>query len=113
MQDLILDIPLAYRTIDKYRTTLGHKANHKFGQINTDFMVVDHPLFGGIGGLVARDVIEEDEEIFVDYRYDPQSSPQWYKDHFLEYNKKQKEELETIEEEMREFYKNYGILDYL
>ena len=43
-------------------------------------MVVDHPLFGGIGGLVARDVIEEDEEIFVDYRYDPQSSPQWYKD---------------------------------
>ena len=47
LQDLILDIPSGFRSISAYRTTLGHKANHKFGQLNTDFVVVDHPVLGG------------------------------------------------------------------
>ena len=112
MQDLLLDIPFFYRSLAKYRTTLGHKANHKFGQLNTDFMVVDHPVFGGIGGLMATEVIEEDDEIFVDYRYDPQSCPHWYKDDYLEYNDKQREDLEVIEDDIKQFYEDLGISDY-
>ena len=35
-----------------YRTTLGHKVNHKFDpDCNTQFMAVKHALFGPICGL--------------------------------------------------------------
>ena len=112
LQDLILDIPSEFRSISAYRTTLGHKANHKFGQLNTDFVVVDHPVLGGIGGLVATEVIEEDDEIFVDYRYDPGSCPNWYRDDYLENNAQQKEEIEDIEDDIKQFYEDMGLSDF-
>jgi len=75
-----LDIPPQYRSIVDYRTTLGHKVNHKFDpDANTEFTVVKHPLFGPICGLVATKFIDIDEELFVDYNYDADAliAPQW------------------------------------
>ena len=111
MEALILDIHSEFRSISTYRTTLGHKANHKFGQLKADFVVVDHPVMGGIGGLVATEVIEEDDEIFVDYRYDPGSCPNWYRDDCLDYNAQQKKEIEDIEEEINQLYEDMGLSD--
>ena len=70
------------RELANFRTTLGHKVNHKFSQeANGDFEVVKHPLFGVIVAIIAKEVIEEDDEIFVDYNYsiDPES-PTWFKE---------------------------------
>jgi len=77
---LNIDIPERYRSIVDYRTTLGHKVNHKFDpESNTEFTVVKHPLFGPICALVATKVIDIDEELFVDYNYDVDAldAPQW------------------------------------
>ena len=51
-QDLSIDIPERFRSFVDYRTTLGHKVNHKFHPAsNTEFQVVKHPLFGIICSL--------------------------------------------------------------
>ena len=53
-----------------FRTTLAHKANHKFGDKNAFYDVVDHPVVGGIACIVAGEEIDIGDEIFVDYNYD-------------------------------------------
>ena len=79
--DLIIDVGSKYRNTTMYQTTLGHKANHKFGDTNVIFDTVDHPIMGGIACLVATKEIDEHEEIFVDYNYDLDSPvPDWYAD---------------------------------
>jgi len=80
-----LDIPERFRNIVDYRTTLGHKVNHKFDpDSNTQFMAVKHALFGPICGLVATKVIDKGEEVFVDYNYDVDATAgdnwTWYRD---------------------------------
>ena len=91
-KDIVLDVPSQFRDVINFRTTLGHKTNHKFDpEANGGFEVVKHPLFGVIVAIVARDVIEEDEEIFVDYNYSLEDGPLWYK----EAHKKMQERLET------------------
>ena len=43
--------------------------------------MVKHPLFGVIVAIVAKEVIEEDDEIFVDYNYAlGEESPAWFKE---------------------------------
>ena len=75
-RDVVIDIPAEYRNLVNYRTTLGHKVNHKFYQeANGSFDVVKHPLFGVIVAVIATEVISEDEEIFVDYNYYTEDSP--------------------------------------
>ena len=65
-----------FRELVNFRTTLGHKVNHKFSEeANGDFEVVKHPLFGVIVAIIAKEVIEKDEEIFVDYNYYTEDSP--------------------------------------
>ena len=89
-KDVVLDIPLEYRELANFRTTLGHKVNHKFSQeANGYFEVVKHPLFGVIVAIIAKEVIEEDEEIFVDYNYtlNPES-PDWYKEAHKKYQER-------------------------
>ena len=79
--DFCLDIPLRYRSIVNYRTTLGHKVNHKFDEeANCEFFVVKHPLFGVIVGLVATKEIRRGEELFADYLYSPQYGANWYRE---------------------------------
>ena len=78
---LIIDVGSKYRNTAKYQTTLGHKANHKFGDTNVVYDTVYHPVMGGIACLVATKEIDEHEEIFVDYNYDLDSPvPDWYAD---------------------------------
>jgi len=81
-EDLVLDIPEEYRSIYKFRTTLGHKANHLFEGKNTEYDTVNHPVHGGIVCLIATEVINKDDEIYVDYLYDvdDEATEQWYKD---------------------------------
>ena len=55
-ENLVIDIPLPYRSIVDYRTTLGHKANNGFslfGDTNTEFKAVIHPFLGKIACLIA------------------------------------------------------------
>jgi len=81
-EDLVLDIPEENRSIYKFRTTLGHKANHLFEGKNTEYDTVNHPVHGGIVCLIATEVINKDDEIYVDYLYDvdDEATEQWYKD---------------------------------
>ena len=68
--DLIIDIGLEFRNMSNSKTTLAHKANHKF---------MDHPEVGGIACIVAREEIDIGDEIFVNYNYDlEQGLPDWY-----------------------------------
>ena len=89
-----------FRELVNFRTTLGHKVNHKFSQeANGNFEVVKHPLFGVIAAVIAEEVIEEDEEIFVDYNYYSEDSPledlldcpDWYQKAYKEFEEKFKQ----------------------
>ena len=78
---IMLDIPDTYRSIKAYRTTLGHKVNHKFDvDTNVEFDFVEHPVFGVIVCHIATKDIEANEELFVDYGYDLVRCPQWYRE---------------------------------
>ena len=75
-----------------YRTTLGHKVNHKFDdEANTWFDVVKHPLFGVIVGLVASRIVKEDDEIFTNYNYDTEAGPEWYTEGYSLYRERRRE----------------------
>ena len=51
MKDCLrVDVNEKYRNITEYRTTLAHKANHKFKNHNTVYQIgVDHHILGNIG----------------------------------------------------------------
>ena len=86
MSGLYIDIQGKYRDSSEYKTTLSHKANHKFHKANTVFQQdLNHPVLGPIGGLRAITDIEQDEEIFVNYGYKIHSpmAPPWYREEFL------------------------------
>ena len=55
--DLIIDIGLEYRNMAKFRTTLAHKANHKFEDKNAFYDVVDHLVVGHIACIVESRLI--------------------------------------------------------
>lgn len=96
--NLIIDIGLAYRNASNYRTTLAHKANHKFAEKNGVYDVVDHPVVGGIACIVAAREIDIGDEIFVDYNYDlGQGVPEWYRDALNHH---------VMEEAIREVYQD-------
>ena len=78
-KDMELDIPKEYRSVNAYRTTLGHKVNHKFVNVNTIFDYVVHPIFDNIVCLIAVLDIQAEEEIFVSYNYGLDVAPEWYK----------------------------------
>ena len=74
----VLDVPEGYRSVEAYRTTFGHKVNHKFDDhANVEFDFVDHPVFGVIICLLAIRDIDLDEELFVNYNYNDYA-PLWY-----------------------------------
>ena len=47
--------------------------------------MVKHPLFGVIVGLVAWREIRRGEEILVNYHYDRQAGPLWYREGYRRY----------------------------
>ena len=80
-EEMELDIPDPYRSVEEYRTTLGHKVNHQFDpRTNVEFDTVHHPVFGVIVCLIASKDIEVDEELFVNYHYGLEDAAQWYRD---------------------------------
>ena len=59
MQGLLVDVSQKFARITEYRTTLGHKANHKFQTHNTVYQHgIDHPVLGSIGCIMATTDIE-------------------------------------------------------
>ena len=75
---MVLDIPVEFRDVVKFRRTLGHKANHLFLVHNTEFETVHHPVLGGIGCLVARVPVLPGDEVTTYYKYDVEFAPDWY-----------------------------------
>ena len=77
-----LDIPFDFRSLDKYKVTLGHKACHTFDKekLNVKFENFYHPRFGLIIALVSTRDISTNEEILVNYNYkNIKTAPYWYK----------------------------------
>ena len=80
-KNIELDMPDPYRSVAVYRSTLGHKVNHKFDvDANVEFDYVDHPVFGVIVCLIATKDIDDDEELFANYNYGVEDAAQWYRD---------------------------------
>ena len=80
-EDILLDIPEGYRSVEDYRTTLGHNVNHMFDEhTNVEFDFVDHPVFGVIVCLLAIKDIEVEEELFVNYNEPLEDAPHWYRE---------------------------------
>ena len=73
-----MDLPPQYWSPDQYCASLAHKVNHSF-RPNSEFVRFHHPRFG-LRCLAIRTFqpIMEGEEIFINYRYDPDSAPAWY-----------------------------------
>ena len=80
-KNLLLDVPPEFISIVQFRTTLGHKANHKFDN-NVEYIAVDHPVLGGIAGLVATADIDVGEEVFAHYRFGNNVAIDWYMEEF-------------------------------
>ena len=76
--DLCIDLPTGYRTVQKYRSTLGHKINHSFIGTNIYWGFVRHPSFGPIVSLMASKPITKGEELFINYKYELEDAPPWY-----------------------------------
>jgi len=51
--------------------------NHRFLN-NVDFEVVQHPVFGPIGCLIASKPVARGEELYAYYGYDLTEAPEWY-----------------------------------
>ena len=86
MKDCVrVDVNEKYWNITEYRTTLAHKANHKFKNHNIVYQKgVNHPVLGNIGCLMAVTQIDPGEEIFVNYNYNLDGAVPWYRE---EYNR--------------------------
>ena len=75
-----IDVPRQYWNIAKYRSSLGHKANHSFKN-NADYHIANHPRFGLVRTIRAIEDIWKGEEIFVHYEYSVGSRvAKWYSD---------------------------------
>jgi len=84
--NMVIDIPDPYRNTAEYRTTFGHKVNHKFcsfGECNSRFRMVIHPFMGKLVCVVATEDIQKGEEIFVDYTMRlGYRSPAWFQEEY-------------------------------
>lgn len=81
--DCVLDVPSQWSTLESYKATLGHKANHSFNP-NCIYDLFHHPRFGPIKCIRTLRSINSDEELTCCYDYNhqkPDSSadlPEWY-----------------------------------
>ncbi len=75
----LVDLPPAYGDTSKFRSTLGHKTNHKFVDTNVRFSHTDTARFGLIASMTTTRDVEAGEELFLHYGY-PISlgAPRWY-----------------------------------
>ena len=79
-EEMLVDVTGKHRAVEEYRTTLGHKANHKFERHNVEYQRgFYHPALGTVAGLVAVADIDPGEEIFANYNYNLQLAAPWYR----------------------------------
>jgi len=79
-EEILVDVTGKHRSVEEYRTTLGHKANHKFERHNVEYQRgFTHPALGTVAGLVAIADIDPGEEIFANYNYNLQLAAPWYR----------------------------------
>ena len=83
-EDVMMDIPLQFRSVIAFRRTLGHKANHRFEDNNVFFETLLHPALGPISCLIAWREIRAGEEIFSDYMYNLTDAADWYRDQYYQ-----------------------------
>lgn len=75
-----IDVPEPFHKMKRYRSSLGHKANHSFTP-NAQYLPLYHPRFGDVKSVVAMSPIKKGEEITVDYGYASHSKgPKWYQE---------------------------------
>ncbi len=67
-KDEILNIPMAFRSLQDYNATLGHLVNHGV-KPNAWFGMIDHPRFGKIRSIVTLQDLPAHSELLVDYGY--------------------------------------------
>ncbi|XP_023324584.1 histone-lysine N-methyltransferase SETD7 [Eurytemora carolleeae] len=84
-EDFFLDIPPLYRSLENYSASLGHKVNHSF-KPNCRFSTIFHPRWGRIRAITSISPILKDEELFVNYGYDLNRSPLWFKELWNSHN---------------------------
>ena len=72
-----LDIPDKFKSLSRYRATLGHKTCHSFTP-NSTFIEMNHPRFGKVMSVFAKEDIPCDEEVLVSYNYRLTQAPDWY-----------------------------------
>ncbi|XP_023336315.1 histone-lysine N-methyltransferase SETD7 isoform X2 [Eurytemora carolleeae] len=73
-----LDIPQDCICISNYCATLAHKANHSFTP-NSEWSIFEHPRFGLIRAISAKQDIQVGEEILVNYNIELSTAPEWYR----------------------------------
>ena len=105
MCGLSIDLPGKYESIDSFKSTLGHKVNHKFIPTSS-YMHVDSARFGVINALITNVDIAKDEELFANYGYPATVGLDWYRDAYRNFarerpelaNQKMLEKLAELEE---------------
>ena len=101
-----LDIPKGHESLEMYRATLAHKANHSF-EPNVEWILFEHPRFGLIRGLKAIKDIDEDEEILVNYSINLADSPEWYRVIWLRHQRNVKQASDSaIQRILDRYYEN-------
>jgi hypothetical protein len=84
-----LDITDKFTSLSIYRATLGHKTCHSFSA-NSTFMEINHPRFGRVMSVVAKEDIACDEEVLVSYNYRISQAPNWYIDLWFQHLREDK-----------------------
>jgi len=72
-----IDLPGDLIYLENYCATLGHKVNHSFVYNCTEWFF-KHPRHDLIPCTKAIRDIQEGEELFLHYGYDPRNCPSWY-----------------------------------
>jgi len=100
--DIDMDIPKGYHQLGQYCATLAHKANHSFTP-NVEWGLFEHPRFGLIRSLKAMRPLVKGEEILVNYCMTVARSPEWYRQVWLQWMRKTKDDAAIQRYIMRQY----------
>lgn len=90
-ENCVLDVPSQWSTLNKYKASLGHKANHSFNP-NCMYDLFCHPRFGEIKCIRTLRMIDHGEELTCCYDYNHQKAdktadlPEWYLSDFKKWS---------------------------
>ena len=70
--DIVVDLPPKFESLQAYRVTLGHKANHSFRNNAMYTLYTAHPVLGTVMSIIAKEDIKAGDEVTTDYHYPPE-----------------------------------------